>query len=272
MTIGIFDSGLGGLGAAKAIISALPDQKIVYFGDTARTPYGNKAPELVQKYARENVRFLLKKKADIIVVGCNTASAVAAASLRKEFSNLPIFEVISPAVREALRVSGDGNIGVIGTRNTIQSGAYQSWIPKVHSRACPLFVPLVEAGHITEASTYEIAQQYLLPLKRVGVDTLILGCTHYPFLKPVISRIMGGRVKLVDSGRTVAKEVAHFITPPTSPYLKGRSQTIPPLKIRGVRGVMSAPKHEFYVSKKTPKFQELAEQWLGMKIELKLTR
>ncbi|MDO8505854.1 MAG: glutamate racemase [bacterium] len=256
MIIGIFDSGLGGLGAAKAIMTALPDQKVVYFGDTIRLPYGNKPPELVKKYARDNVLFLLKKKADIIVVGCNTASAVAGLSLRKEFPNLPLFEVIGPAVREALRVSSVGRIGVIGTRNTIQSGAYQRWIPKIHGRACPLFVPLVEAGHITEPSTYEIATQYLMPLRRAHIDTLILGCTHYPFLKPVISRIMGGRVTLVDSAKAVAREVAESLNQKSIKALKQKQM----------------PKHEFYVSKKTEKFQQMAEQWLGVRIVLNETK
>ena len=143
--IGIFDSGLGGLTVAKAIIKALPQEKIIYFGDTARTPYGNKPPEVVAGYAIENAEFLLKKKVKAIVVGCNTASAVAGNILRKKFPKVPIFEVITPAVREALRVTRSGKIGVIGTHTTINSGAYQKWC-KMQTRECPLFVPLTEAG------------------------------------------------------------------------------------------------------------------------------
>ncbi|MBI2552264.1 glutamate racemase [Candidatus Uhrbacteria bacterium] len=273
MTIGIFDSGLGGLTVAKAVMAALPREKIIYFGDTARTPYGNKPPETVAGYALQNAKFLLKKKAQMIVVGCNTASAVSGLALRKEFPSVPIFEVITPAVREALRRTHNGRIGVIGTRTTVQSGAYQKWCRGINARECPLFVPLVEAGRLVHPTTYEVAEQYLAPFQRAQVDTLILGCTHYPWLKGVIADIVGNRVQLVDSAETVAREVQQFITPPASPYLKGRNdQSDSPLKVRGVRGVMSAPKHEFYVSKKTPKFQELAEKWLGMSINLKAAR
>lgn len=271
--IGIFDSGLGGLTVASAIMRELPREKILYFGDTARGPYGNKTPEEVSMYAIQNTKWLLKKRAKVIVVGCNTASAVAGIALRREFPDVPVLEVISPAVREALRVSRTGKIGVIGTRTTVNSGAYQKWCRGIQARECPMFVPLVESGRIIHPTTYEVAEQYLTPFKEAQVDTLILGCTHYPFLKPVIADIMGDRVRLVDSAETVAKEVARFITPPTSPYLKGRSRLVrPPLKIRGDRGVMKLPKHEFYVSKKTPKFQELAEKWLGHAITLKLAK
>lgn len=250
MSIGIFDSGLGGLTVAKAVMEAMPHEKIVYFGDTARTPYGNKPPEMVARFARENAQFLLRKKVQAIVVGCNTASAVAGHDLRRAFPHVPIFEVITPAVREALRVSKGGRIGVIGTRTTVQSGAYQKWCRRLQARECPLFVPLVEAGRIMHPTTYEVAEQYLEPFKRTGVDTLILGCTHYPFLKPVIADIMGKLVHLVDSAETVAKEVAANVK----------------CKMENVK----LPKHEFYVSKKTLKFQELAEKWLGQTIELKL--
>lgn len=235
---------------AKEIMRALPGQKILYFGDTARTPYGNKSPEVVAQYAIENTKFLLRKKAKAIVVGCNTASAVAGLKLRKEFPKVPIFEVITPAVREALRVTRNGKIGVIGTRTTIGSGAYQKWC-KMHTRECPLFVPLVEAGHLNHPTTHEIARHYLEPLKRAGIDTLILGCTHYPLLKPLIKSIMGNTVQLVDSAETVAREIAN---------VKFKMQNV------------KLPKHEFYVSKKTPKFQEIAQNWLGHKIELREIR
>lgn len=252
--IGIFDSGLGGLTVAKAVMAALPNQKIIYFGDTARTPYGNKPPETVARFARENAQFLLRKKVQAIVVGCNTASAVAGHDLRRAFPSVPIFEVITPAVREALRVSRTGRIGVISTRTTVESGAYQKWCRGIHARECPLFVPLVEAGRLAHPTTYEIAEQYLEPLKRSQVDTLILGCTHYPFLKPVIADIMGKQVQLVDSAETVASEVA----------LSLKHESIKTLKQNRV------PEHEFYVSKKTSRFQELAEKWLQQPIELKI--
>ena len=266
MSIGIFDSGLGGLTVARAVIAAMPYEKIVYFGDTARAPYGNKSPEAVLQFARENTRFLLKKKADMIVVGCNTASAVAGQALRKEFPNVPIFEVITPAVREALRVSCGGNIGVIGTSTTVQSGAYQKWCA-MRAQACPLFVPLVEAGRLRYPATYEVAAQYLEPMKRARIDTLILGCTHYPWLKTVIAGIMGKHVTLVDSAETVAREIVEMqnaeCRTPHHPALAGGAGQVQNVKTK-------VSKHEFYVSKKTPKFQELAEKWLGQKINLKL--
>lgn len=271
MSIGIFDSGLGGLTVAKAMMKALPQETMIYFGDTARTPYGNKPPELVARFARENTRFLLQKKASMIVVGCNTASAVSGLQLRREFPSVPIFEVITPAVREALRVTRNGNIGVLGTRTTIISGAYQKWAA-MQAKACPLFVPLVESGRVHDPAIFEIAAQYLRPFQIARVDTVILGCTHYPFLKPVISRIMGEQVKLVDSAETVAREVQQFV------ILNGarrseESRTNVRSRMRE-RSFASAqddkmPKHEFYVSKKTPRFQELAEKWLGQKINLK---
>lgn len=254
MTIGIFDSGLGGLTVARAIMEILPREQIIYFGDTARTPYGDKSPELVAQYALENTQFLLRKKIDLLVVGCNTASAIAGDTLRKEFPAVPIFEVITPAVREALRQTRSGKIGLIGTRNTISSGAYQQWLPGCVVKACPLLVPLVESGRIMHPATYEVAEQYLTPLKRALVDTLILGCTHYPFLKPVIADIMGSGVRLVDSAETVAKAVVESLKHESMKALKQKS----------------VPKPEFYVSKKTPQFQELAEKWLGQKINLQL--
>lgn len=256
MSIGIFDSGLGGLTVARAVMQALPQEKILYLGDTARGPYGNKSPEEVSIYALQNAKWLLKKRVKVIVVGCNTASAVVGIALRREFPNIPVFEVISPAVREALRVSPHGRIGVIGTRTTIKSGAYQRWLPQCRARACPMFVPLVEGGHLIHPTTYEVAKHYLEPLKRARVDTLILGCTHYPWLKLVIEDIMSRHVKLVDSAQTVAKELSEIF----------KNLNIKTLKVK------QTPKHEFYVSKKTPRFQELAEKWLGTKIALKLAK
>ena len=251
--IGIFDSGLGGLKVAKEIMRELPREKIIYLGDTARGPYGNKSVEEVSRYALQNTRWLIKKRVKAVVVGCNTASAVAGLALRREFPNIPIVEVVSPAVREALRVSSAGRIGVIATRTTIQSGAYQRWLPNCVGRACPMFVPLVEGGCADDQVTREIAGHYLNDMKKTRCDTVILGCTHYPFLKPVLSRIMGNHVKLVDSAETAAKEGADWNVK---------------LKMKNVK----LPRHEFYVSKKTPRFQELAEKWLGHKITLKLAK
>lgn len=258
MSIGIFDSGLGGLTVARAVMEALPSEKIIYFGDTARTPYGNKSPATVAAYAFENARFLLKKKAQAIVVGCNTASAVSGLALRRAFPGVPVFEVITPAVREALHQTRNGKIGVIATRTTVQSRAYQNWCRGIQAQACPLFVPFVEAGRLMHPVTYEVAQQYLEPFKRTQVDTLILGCTHYPWLKPVIADIMGQGVRLVDSAETVAREVAEA--------LQHDSRTTEQHQRKG------SVSHQFYVSKKTPRFQKLAEQWLQQPIRLKLAK
>lgn len=210
--IGIFDSGLGGLTVVKAIKKALPGQPIIYFGDTARTPYGNKGKEVIVKYAQEDAQFLLRQGADVIVIGCNTASAVAAEVLRKKFKT-PIFDVIMPAVEAAVKTTKNGRIGVIGTRATIGSKIYEKKLRikdgglRIFSIACPLFVPLTEEGWLNKPETLQIAEKYLTPLKRAKVDTLILGCTHYPFLKSVIGRVMGKKVKLIDSAQAVAEKL-----------------------------------------------------------------
>lgn len=245
MSIGIFDSGLGGLTVARAIMRLFPGQKIIYLGDTGRGPYGDKSPKEIFNYSLDNTKFLLKKKAKVIVVGCNSASAVAGQNLRKLFPEVPVLEVVSPAVRQALQITKNGQVGVIGTRATINSGAYQKWFPEIHAQACPLLAPLVEGGNYKKAAV-ELLTHYLQPLKSAHVDTLILGCTHYPFLKPTIEQVTGYRMQLVDSAETVARELRRV-------QLSGCSKQ----------------KHEFYVSKKTPQFQAMAEKWLGTRIELK---
>jgi glutamate racemase len=213
--IGVFDSGIGGLTVAKAIMAALPRYDLLYFGDTARTPYGSKSPQTVAAYSQKNVDFLVRNGARIIVIACNTASSVASASLTASFQ-MPVFEVITPGAQMAAAATRFGRIGVIGTRATIASGIYEEKIKaanpmaRVFSAACPLLVPLVEEGWLKRPETRMIVKKYLHPLKVRQIDTLILGCTHYPVLKPLIQKKIGKRVTIIDSSVAVASRVKAF--------------------------------------------------------------
>lgn len=211
--IGIFDSGIGGLTVVKELLRQRPDVAFVYLGDTARAPYGNKNPETVIRYTVEDAAFLISRGATCLVVACNSMSAVALEALRAAYPNVPLFEVITPAVEAALRVGAHARVGVIGTRATIASSAYERalrarGIQNISAQACPLFAPLVEEGWFEAAETKRIARRYLSPLRQAQLDVLILGCTHYPLLAPVIQRYMGRQVKLIDSGAAV---VASFV-------------------------------------------------------------
>ncbi len=214
--IGIFDSGIGGLTVVKGIMDALPGYDIVYFGDTARTPYGTKSSRTVIEYALQNTQFLVNNGAKIIVMACNTASSVATEAVRASF-DLPVFEVVSPAVDLCLQTTKKGIIGVIGTRATIASGIYEKKImeknprAKVHCAPCPLLVPLVEEGWLEKPETNMIVKKYLHPLKVRQIDTLILGCTHYPILKTIIARKIGKRVAIIDSSTAIAMRVKQFL-------------------------------------------------------------
>jgi len=214
--IGIFDSGIGGLTVVRSLMEQLPGYDLVYFGDTARTPYGSKSAQTVIGYALEDTDFLLSRGAKMIVMACNTASSVAAERVSTEF-NVPIFEVITPAVDVSLKTSRKFKIGVIGTRATINSGIYENKIKqlnpaaKVYSVACPLLVPLVEEGWLKKPETVMIIKKYLHPLKVRQIDTLILGCTHYPLLKDNIQRKIGKKVDVIDSSVAVAGAVKDFL-------------------------------------------------------------
>ena len=215
--IGIFDSGLGGLTVVREIQKALPSEDIVYFGDTARVPYGTKSKETVTRFSKENVSFLLKFKVKLVVVACNTASSLSLGALVKSF-DLPIIGVIEPGVNRAVDTARNGAVGVIGTRSTIQSGTYQNLLKKsmpgikIVSRPCPLFVPLVEEGWLNNGVTFSIVKEYLSDFKNQKVKTLILGCTHYPLLKPIIKKFMGRDVKLIDSAHETAKMVKEVLS------------------------------------------------------------
>ena len=215
--IGIFDSGLGGLTVVNAIMKQLPSYDLLYFGDTARTPYGTKSQETVIGYSFENTDFLIKKGAEIIIIACNTASSVATGRLSEKY-HTPIFEVITPAVEDALTVSEKKRIGIIGTRATVNSNIYKKKIQarnpdaRVYSNACPLLVPLVEEGWMKKPETRMIVKKYLHPLKGGQIDTLILGCTHYPLLKDIIQQKIGKRIKIIDSSLSVASQIKEYIT------------------------------------------------------------
>lgn len=214
--VGVFDSGIGGLTVAHEIIRQLPHERLIYFGDTARVPYGPKSPDTVRRYSREIASFLQSEGVKAIVVACNTATAHALPVLRQELP-LPVIGVVEPGARAAMRATRSGHVGVIGTAGTIKSGAYERAIRDIDSdvritaRACPLFVPLIEEGWIDSEATRLVAREYLEPLAEAGVDTLVLGCTHYPLLKPLIAEVMGPDVQLIDSAAETAAEAARVL-------------------------------------------------------------
>jgi glutamate racemase len=216
LPIGVFDSGIGGLTVVAEIFKKLPHEKVIYFGDTGRFPYGVRSQEVVKNFSRQNVNFLLSKGVKFVVVACNSASAVALSYLRRNFE-VPMMGVIEPGAKAAVRATRNGRIGVIGTEATIASGSYPKAIArisdaiKVFGKACPLFVSLAEEGYINKEATRLIAQDYLKFLKTRRVDTLVLGCTHYPLLKPVISHIVGEAVTLIDSAEETALEVRELL-------------------------------------------------------------
>lgn len=217
--IGIFDSGIGGLTVARAIENLIPGVSLLYFGDTAKTPYGTKSASVITEYSLRNCEFLLSRGAKIIVVGCNSASSVAAEKMRREFK-VPVLEVIEPAATRAVTLSKSGRIGIIGTRATVGSGVYEQQIgrmnpsSKVFSIPCPLLVPLVEEGWTAKRETKMILRRYLFPLRQQQIDTLILGCTHYPLLKELIQARMGRKVTLVDSSVEVALALRRLLSRP----------------------------------------------------------
>ncbi|MEJ2689901.1 MAG: glutamate racemase [Deltaproteobacteria bacterium] len=255
--IGIFDSGVGGMTVAKAIEEALPDLRLIYFGDLAHSPYGSKSRETICRYSRYNTDFLIRNGAKLIVIACNSAASVATKDIIDNYP-LPVFEVISPAVRLAAATTSQHRIGVIGTRATISSAVYNREIEKilpgsnVYSQACPLLVPLVEEGWINKRETKMILRRYLDPLKRQQVDTLVLGCTHYPLLKHLIQPRIGMQVKVIDSSQAVAEELRLFLS--QRPELKNTLQ--------------KDGENLYYVSDITPSSQKTADFIFNRKINL----
>lgn len=217
LPIGVFDSGIGGLTVAREIMRQMPNEKIIYFGDTARVPYGSKSRETVLKYSQQIVRFLLEQNVKAIAVACNTASAYALPEIEKDCP-VPIIGVIRPGAKTAVEATKNGRIGVIGTEATVESGTYPEYVhsiapmAQVLSRACPLFVPLVEEGLWEDPVTDEIARRYLAELMDEDIDTLILGCTHYPLIRDAIGRIVGEGVTLVNPAYETAQTLHELLT------------------------------------------------------------
>ena len=214
--IGVFDSGVGGLTVAKEIMRQLPGESLVYFGDTARVPYGSKSRNTVCKYSRQIAKFLLTKNVKAIVIACNTASALARDEL-EQMVEVPIVDVVQPGARMAADSTKNKNIGIIGTESTIKSGIYEEYLHKIDpeitvvSKACPLFVPLVEEGLLEDRVTEDIVGRYLHDMKEYEIDALVLGCTHYPLLRGVIGREMGPDVKLVNPAYETAKSLKELL-------------------------------------------------------------
>ena len=252
--IGVFDSGVGGLTVAKEIMRQLPGENIIYFGDTARVPYGNKSRETVTAYSRQIVEFLLGKGVKALVVACNTASAFALETIRNEVP-VPIIGVVKPGARTAAKTTKNGRIGVIGTEGTIKSGIYNEFLTQinadisVYGKACPLFVPLVEEGWIDDPVTEEVVRRYMDSLLAEKVDTIVLGCTHYPLLKRTIGKVVGEEIRLVNPAHETACELRTILE-----------------EKKLCRGENEAVHHRFYVSDGAEKFRNFANSILPCEI------
>ncbi len=256
LPIGIFDSGIGGLTVVRQINRVLPNESLVYLGDTARVPYGSKSPSTVVRFACEDTQFLVQQNVKAVVVACNTASAWALPTLERKF-NLPVFGVIVPGACAALEKSKNQRIGIIGTSATIRSQAYSKAIlarcdtAQVFTRACPLLVPLVEEAWTDHPVTTRVLREYLRPLLKNRIDTLVLGCTHYPLLKDAIRKITNGKIALVDSAESCAE------------YVKDRLAALKLLSTnRKQRGTIQP-----FVTDEVERFDELAARFLGRKTE-----
>jgi glutamate racemase len=252
--IGIFDSGIGGLTVARAIYERLPRESTIYFGDTARVPYGPKSPETVKRYSLEILHWLLDQGVKAVVVACNTSTAHALRALQ-EATAVPVLGVIKPGARAAIAAGGGGPVGVIGTAGTIGSDAYnralQALSPglPVIQRACPLFVPLVEEGWFDHPATELVAAEYLEDLRQACVRSLVLGCTHYPLLKPMLQRVMGPEVRLIDSGQATAVALETILTE--------KSLAAPE---------QAETRHRFVVSDDEARFRQVGSRFIGERL------
>jgi glutamate racemase len=251
--IGIFDSGVGGLTVLHALLGALPREDVVYLGDTGRYPYGTKSAETVTRYSVENVEFLVARGIKLLVVACNTASAVALGALEERFP-VPIVGVIEPGARAAVAKTRSGRVGVIGTEGTIASGQYTHALRRlrpgleIYTRPCPLFVPLAEEGWVEGPIPRSVAETYLASLAKSGIDTLVLGCTHYPLLKRVIADVMGSGVTLVDSAEETARAVAALVAERGLARRDGQGST------------------SFFVTDVPDRFIHVGERFLGSRV------
>ena len=253
--IGIFDSGIGGLTVFKAVRKETPLENIIYFGDTARVPYGTKSKETITRFSIDNVHFLEGFKVKMVIVACNTASSLSLEALQKRFP-IAVIGVIDPGAEEAIRRTKSGRIGVIGTKSTIGSNSYENCLKRldpavqVFSGACPLFVPFVEEGWLDGDVLLKVAKTYLEPFRAFKIDTLILGCTHYPLLSSVIQKVLGDKVRLVNSGEETAKDAKRLMT-----KMKLANQT-----------KTKSPDCRFFVSDEPEHFRTLGERFLGSSI------
>jgi glutamate racemase len=249
--IGVFDSGVGGLTVVRALMERLPFENIVYFGDTARVPYGVKSPETIAHYTTQIAEFLLERQVKLLIIACNTMASVAAQAVH-DLSDTPVLDVIEAGAHAALAATHNHKIGVIGTPTTINSNAYTRAIHsgkepiRLYAQACALFVPLVEEGWLDHPVTRLAAQEYLKPLLTEGIDSLVLGCTHYPLLKPLLQEVAGPSVALVDSADAMAEQTARL--------LADRSLANPD---------RNSPHYDFYVTDVPLRFQTIGERFLG---------
>jgi glutamate racemase len=254
--IGIFDSGVGGLTVVNKVLKALPNEDIVYFGDTARVPYGTKSKQTVTRFSMEAVTFLARFKAKLIIIACNTASSLSLNTLENIFS-IPILGVIEPGVREAVSKTKNRRVAAIGTNATISSNSYKKALKKadrriiVFQQPCPLFVPLVENAWFKNDISADIARTYLSPVKAKKTDTVILGCTHYPLLKPVIKKVMGKKVNLIDSAEAVASRAKEI------------------LKMEGFNKNKKKGRLRLFVSDEPADFNKIARLFLKRNVQVK---
>lgn len=253
--IGVIDSGVGGLTVAKEIMRQLPKEEIYYLGDTARCPYGPRPLEEVRKFTLQLVDFLLHKGIKMLVIACNTATAAVLDDIKKSLP-IPVVGVIHPGARTALKMTKNNHVAVIGTVGTINSKSYENALKsinsdvKVESLACPKFVPLVENGELDSENTFSVVSETLQPLKTMSIDTLILGCTHYPLLRPVIQQVMGKHIRLICSGAETAREVSTILDHSGLLFTGGR-----------------LPQHQFFSTTDNGHFLEIANHWLDIKVD-----
>jgi glutamate racemase len=258
--IGIFDSGVGGLTVVKEIFNELPDYQIVYFGDTARLPYGTKGPEFVKKYSEKITGWLLDKKVKVIVIACHTSSAWAADFLRNKYKDIPIFDMISFAAKEVVCSTKNKKIGIIGTPGMIKSRVWSKKLKKldrslkIYLQPCPLFVPMVEMGFTKGQVTEKVAREYLKRIKSKNVDVLVLACTHYPLLLKVIKKIIGPKVKIVNPAKAVIKEIKFFLS--KNPKIE--------------KEIKNGKNHRFFFSDEPYNLDKISQICFGKKIKVKI--
>ena len=258
--IGIFDSGVGGLTVVKEIFKYLPDYQIIYFGDTARLPYGTKGANFVKRYSAKITEWLLEKDVKIIIVACHTSSAWASESLKKNFKNVPIFEMITPAAKDVLASTKNKKIGIIGTPGTIKSSSWTKKLLKldpclkIYLKSCPLFVPMAEMGFTKGELTKKIVKEYLKNLKIKNIDTLVLACTHYPLLEKTIKEVMRSKVNIINPAKSAAKEIREF--------LKENSKIESKIK--------KGKNHHFYFSDEPYNFEKISHLCFNKKIKIRI--